>query len=93
MASFLCLDPAQLTNEQLNASSRLLENFADIPLKPLNEIDGDENRKRLDEAFLLGILGLPDKLLEQGGALDLLRAKLAAEPSIHGSKKGKSAGP
>jgi len=91
LAKFVCLDPVQLSPEQLKASSDLLARFADVPLKPFNEIHKDANRAKLDQAFLIDILGLPAKIAEAGGALELLRAKLAAEPSIHGGKKGKSA--
>ena len=88
---FVCLDPVQLSAEQLHASAELLDQFSDLPLKPLNEINEDENRTKLDRAFLIDILGLPATLADKGGALELLRAKLAHEPSIHGRKKGKSA--
>jgi hypothetical protein len=90
LAKFVCLDPLQLSSGQLAASRKLLDQFADIPFKPFNEIDGDENRAKLDRAFLIDILGLPVTLAKPGGALDLLRAKLAREPSIHGSKKSVS---
>jgi hypothetical protein len=88
---FVCLDPVRLSPDQLAASERLLDQFSDVPLRPLNEINEDENRSRLDQAFLIEILGLPATLADKGGALELLRAKLAQEPSIHGRKKGKSA--
>ena len=87
---FVCLDPVQLSGEQLGASAKLLDQFSNVSLKPLNEIDEDENRARLDRAFLIDVLGLPASLADKGGALELLRAKLASEPSIHGRKKGKS---
>jgi hypothetical protein len=74
----------------LEASEALLDQFANTQLRPINEIDKDENRAQLDKAFLVDILGLPPEIAEPGGALELLRAKLAAEPSIHGSKKGTS---
>ena len=88
LAKFVCLDPLQLSQEQLSASRKLLDRFATIPLKPLNEIEFDENRAELDRAFLIDVLGFPEGLAKPGGPLDLLRAKLADEPSIHGSKKG-----
>ena len=56
-------------------------------MRPLNEIEGDAARAELDRDFLGGILGLPESLFDVGGPLALLRAKLAAEPSIHGNKK------
>jgi hypothetical protein len=87
---FVCLDPVGLTKQNLTDASALLEKFRDIPLKPINEINEDVNRAELDKAFLIDVLGLPAELADAGGALDLLRAKLAREPSIHGNKKGKS---
>ena len=36
--------------------------------------------------FCKEVLGLPAKILGDGGPLDLLRQKLAAEPSIRGGK-------
>lgn len=87
---FICLDPTSLTKDQRKQAADLLKSFAQVPLKPLNEIDDDENRASLDQAFLIDVLGLPAELAEPGGALELLRAKLACEPSIHGGKKSKS---
>jgi len=93
LGRFVCLDPVQLTQQQRNDSFALLEKFRDTPLKPINELNEDRNRAELDKAFLNDILGLPSELAHAGGALELLRAKLASEPSIHGSKKGKSSTP
>ena len=87
---FVCLDPAALNDEQLEESSKLLDEFALRPLQPINEIHLDNARAELDRRFLVDVLGMPAELAEPGGALGLLRAKLAAEPSIHGRKKAKS---
>lgn len=90
LAGFVCLDPMQLSEQQQSASAELLAKRAAVPMLPLNEITADEARADLDREFLGGILGLPDELFGEDGPLDLLRRKLAAEPSIHGGKKGKS---
>ena len=87
LAAFACLDPARLSPEQLAASVTLLAMIGDAQMRPLNEIARDTARAELDRKFLGGILGLPETLFEDGGPLALLRAKLAAEPSIHGNKK------
>lgn len=84
---FVCLDPARLSERQLKASADLLAEFSSRSLRPINEIAVDENRAQLDQRFLVEILGLPKVIAEKGGALSLLRAKLAAEPSINGGKK------
>ena len=53
---------------------------------PFHEIDKDPVRKELDERFFHEVLGLPGKIIAPGGALDVLRMKLAQEPSIRGNK-------
>ena len=87
LANFISLDPMQLSEAQLAASTELLAQRAHVPMLPFNEIAADEARAELDCAFLGGILGLPVELFSKDGPLDLLRRKLAAEPSILGSKK------
>jgi hypothetical protein len=46
----------------------------------------DTVRKELDEKFCRDVLGISASTLAPGGALDVLRMKLAQEPSIRGSK-------
>lgn len=90
LASFVCLDPMQLSAKQLEDAAKLMVDRAKAPMLPFNEIVADTARAELDQQFLHGILGLPDSLFVADGSFDLLRRKLAAEPSIHGNKKGKS---
>ena len=87
LAKMTMLDPHQLSDVQLQQSMALLEKRAAITMLPFNEIDVDKARAELDAEFLIAILGLPEDLAKPGGPLELLRRKLAAEPSIHGSKK------
>ena len=87
LATFSCLDPARLTQAQRTDSAKLLKKVAGVAMRPLNEIAEDVARAELDRAFLGGILGLPDSLFADGGPLELLRRKLAAEPSVHGNKR------
>lgn len=87
LAAFVTLDPAALSEAQLEASAALLAARAAISMRPFNEIDLDDARAELDRAFLVDILGLPESLCADGGPIELLRRKLAAEPSISGSKK------
>jgi hypothetical protein len=87
LATFVTLDPAALGEARLKAAADLLEARAGIAMRPFNEIDLDSERAELDRAFLVGILGLPEALCAGGGPLELLRRKLALEPSILGSKK------
>lgn len=55
-------------------------------LLPIHEIDKDETRKELDTRFAREVLALPEKITQPGGPLEVLRMKLAQEPSIRGSK-------
>lgn len=50
---------------------------------PANEAYRDDNRKALDRAVLIDLLGLPENLL---GPFDLLRRQWCAEPTVHGGK-------
>ena len=83
---FALLDPAILSKDQLSRSAALLESCATRAMLPLNEIDVDSARAALDKEFLVGIMELPAELAAPGNALELLRRKLAQEPSVHGGK-------
>jgi len=78
-----------LRKRQIEKATALFKELKRNPMRPLNEIDEDENRKLLDERFYREVLNLPAELLEPGGFLDTLRAKLAREPSIQGRKRPK----
>jgi hypothetical protein len=75
------LDVTAITSEQLKAMVRVFDELTRMPLRPFNEIESDAKRVELDRRVLGEILGLPIS------GLLLLRRKLAAEPSIAGSKK------
>ena len=81
------LDVTALSPEQLAQAVKIFDEMNQLPLKPLHELDKDENRKLLDRRFYGEVLGLPESLLADGGPLDILRQKLCREPSIRGSKK------
>lgn len=87
LSKFVALDPAQLSQAQLDASLQLLKARGTTAMLPFNEIDQDTARAELDRAFLRDILGLPDELFVIDGPLDLVRRKLSAEPSVNGGKK------
>ncbi|MCY4070524.1 MAG: hypothetical protein OXG60_04455 [Chloroflexi bacterium] len=87
LASLPILDVAALSPEQLQRASQIFDDMKDMPLKPIHELDIDENRKTLDRRFYSEVLGLPESILADGGPLDILRKKLCREPSIRGSKK------
>ncbi|MDD9854154.1 MAG: hypothetical protein OXU78_09425, partial [Deltaproteobacteria bacterium] len=78
-----------LRKRQIEKATALFKELKRNPMRPLNEIDEDENRKLLDERFYREVLNLPAELHEPGGFLETLRAKLAREPSIQGGKRPK----
>ncbi|MYE25758.1 MAG: hypothetical protein F4X87_00785 [Chloroflexi bacterium] len=80
------LDVTALSADQLARATQIFDEACQLPLKPLHELDIDENRKTLDRRFYGEVLGLPDSILADGGPLDILRQKLSREPSIRGSK-------
>lgn len=80
------LDVTALTPHQLDRAVKLFNSMCYKPMLPIHEIDKDPVRKELDERFAREVLGLPDSILQPGGALDVLRMKLAQEPSIRGNK-------
>ncbi len=81
------LDVTTLNPDQLERAVQLFNETNQLPLKPLHELDKDENRKTLDRRFYGEVLGFPNSILADGGPLDILRQKLCREPSIRGSKK------
>ncbi|WP_156013226.1 hypothetical protein [Thioalkalivibrio sp. HK1] len=56
---------------------------------PANQAFEDDNRKALDEAVLIDLLGLPKTILEP---LNLLRRLWCEEPSVHGGKSTRPGG-
>ena len=79
------LNVTALTPKQLAESVSLFDAMNEEPLLPLHQIDIDPARRELDEKFAQ-ILGLNESIFTPGGALELLRMKMAKEPSIRGSK-------
>ncbi|MBI4458346.1 hypothetical protein HY633_05265 [Candidatus Uhrbacteria bacterium] len=80
------LDVTALTPKQLGQAVKLFDEMSDRELLPLHEVDKDPVRQELDERFARAVLGLPMPILAAGGPLELLRMKLAREPSIRGHK-------
>ncbi|MCY3865285.1 MAG: hypothetical protein OXG68_07570 [Chloroflexi bacterium] len=81
------LDVTALDAAKLQQAVQIFDDTCQLPLKPLHELDIDENRKTLDRRFYREVLGLPAAILADGGPLDILRQKLSREPSIRGSKQ------
>lgn len=80
------LDVTQLTPAQIIAAEKLFKQMHNRKFLPLHEIDKDSVRADLDAKFFTDVLGLPKSLSSKGGPLELLRMKLAREPSIRGHK-------
>lgn len=87
LQSLPILDVSALSDAQLQRAVQIFDDTCQLPLKPLHELDIDENRKLLDRRFYREVLGLPAAILADGGPLDILRQKLSREPSIRGSKQ------
>jgi len=86
LKSFPILDVASLTPQQLEEAEKLFDAMSRKKLLPIHQIDKDAVRRELDHRFAQHVLGISGPILEAGGPLDLLRMKLAREPSIRGSK-------
>jgi hypothetical protein len=82
------LDVTALTDEQLNAAVAIFDDLKAKDLLPIHQIDVDKAREELDRRFAAEVLGLPKEFASKDGPLDLLRMKLAQEPSIRGGKAG-----
>ncbi len=87
LATLPILDVAALSADHVQRAAQIFDETCQLPLKPLHELDIDDNRKLLDRRFYGEVLGLPDAILADGGPLDILRQKLCREPSVRGSKK------
>ena len=75
-----------LNNEQLNAAAKLFAEIASQDLLPMYQLDTDCVRCELDERFGREVLNLPATLFARSGPVDIMRRKLAAEPSVRGNK-------
>ena len=84
---FPALDVRALSIDQHAMAKRVFEELSSERFLPFDQIDEDPARAELDRRLLVEVLGLPEELCEPGGAMELLRRKLAAEPQIHGGKK------
>jgi hypothetical protein len=79
-------DVAALEPDQLKKAAKVFDEISQKKLLPIHEIDKDATRQELDERFAREVLGLSESIIQSGGPLELLRMKLAQEPSIRGNK-------
>jgi hypothetical protein len=84
------LNVNELSAKQLAKAVEIFDRMQTRRLLPLNEIDRDENRHEIDRLLAVDVLGLAPWIIEPDGPLDLLRRKLAIEPSVHGAKKSQT---
>lgn len=77
------IDPNLLSEHQWKLAHEKFQDLQSQPFLPANEAYRDESRKALDAFLLIELLGLPTDVLE---ALDNLRLRWCAEPSVHGNK-------
>jgi hypothetical protein len=80
------LDVTALKPKQLAGAVALFDAMSQQSLLPLHEIDKDLVRRELDENMGRNVLGLAASIFTPGSPLELLRMKLAREPSIRGDK-------
>ena len=80
------LDVNILTGRQIERSQEIFMEMRKTELMPVHLLVSDEGRHRLDTMFLGDIVGVPRDWFVADGPIALLRAKLAAEPSIVGQK-------
>ena len=83
------IDLRHLAPEQHERARAAFDDLKHYPFLPFDQIDEDVCRHELDRRLLVDILGFPAETCEPGGAIDILRRKLAAEPQIHGGKKSR----
>ncbi len=86
LESLPVLDINSLSKKQLKKAAEIFDDFSKRELLPFFEIDKDQVRQELDEKLFGEVLGFDDSILKPGGPLELLRRKLAQEPSIRGGK-------
>ena len=83
------LDVRELSDAQHARARAAFDALRERKFLPFDQIDEDDARAELDRALLVDVLGLPESLCADGGPLETLRRKLAAEPQIHGGKRSK----
>ena len=86
VGSLCVLDVTRLTKIQLAKTESLFENLKHEELLPAYLMHEDPVRCNLDKRFLHGVLKLREDLFDADGAAEILRNKLASEPSIRGNK-------
>jgi hypothetical protein len=84
LKSLTTLDVRQLQPWQLDEAQSIWRDLSDRKFESFHKCAVDPARIELDERIIRDLLGLGDDAVT---AVAKLRTLLAAEPSIHGSKK------
>lgn len=84
LSTYPVLDVTRLTQSQLRRAVRVFNEMRDRGMTTIDEIDSDAVRHLLDQRFGMEVLNLPSDLFATDGPFDLLRRKMALEPSIRG---------
>lgn len=90
LATLATLNFHQLSADRLDAAAEIFDRMRLQNLLTFEEIAIDTVRHLLDEEFLVRVLDLPAWVLAPQGPVDLLRKKLANEPSIVGRPAGQA---
>ena len=86
LPSLPSIDPREFDELSMRKAGALFERFRDVKFLPANESYHDANRKALDEALLVELLGVPADIVDD---FDVIRRQWCAEPSVHGGKSTK----
>ena len=84
LPSLLSVDTQKFNRQKIKKADALFEQFSKVKFLPANESYRDANRKALDEALLVELLGVSEDVVDE---FDLVRLQWCAEPSVHGGKK------
>ncbi len=91
LSSLPTLDVRKLNPFQLAMAESIFHELKHKRMLPFNEMVDDPVRQELDRRLLSEVLGFKkDTYPDVHKGMDLLRAKLCAEPSIYGTKNSKS---
>lgn len=84
LSELMTLDPRALTDSQLTLADEIFDQFRSTEFLPANEAWHDDNRRKLDEAMFVDLLGFDrDQIMP---SLAILRDQWCREPSVHGGK-------
>lgn len=86
LASLTCIDPRTFDDSELAQIDAFFDASKSLPLMDIHECAGDSNRATIDQFVIEKMLKPTGSLSEQFGAMQLVRAKLAAEPTICGGR-------